>query len=76
MTVIGAHTPKCPGEPNPYYLWTTRMNRLGVMQSIVDRRIAVDHLISHVVRASDAPFIYERLLKRDRSIVGAVIDWR
>lgn len=76
LTVIGAHQPKCPVEPNAYYLWTQSQNRLGTMTAMLDGRLNVEHLISHRIKPAEAPAIYERLRKKDRSIVGVVIDWR
>lgn len=76
LTVIGAHQPKCPIEPNVYYPWTQNENRLGSMKAMLDNRLNVDHLISHRIKPTEAPAIYERLRQKDRSIVGVVIDWR
>lgn len=75
LSLIGAHQPKCPTEANPYYLWTQPMNRMATMESIRDGRLKVEHLISHRIKPADAPAIYERLLKKDRSLVGVLIDW-
>jgi len=76
LTVLGAHAPKCPKEPNPYYLWTQLENRQAFMQAVCDGKLNVDHLVSHVVKPAEAPALYERLRAKDRSIVGMEIDWR
>jgi threonine dehydrogenase-like Zn-dependent dehydrogenase len=76
LTVIGAHQPKVPLASNDYYPFTQSSNRLATMKAMADGRLRVDHLLSHTIRPEDAPAIYARLMKKDRSIVGAVIDWR
>jgi 2-desacetyl-2-hydroxyethyl bacteriochlorophyllide A dehydrogenase len=75
LSIIGAHQPKSPREPNPYYPWTQSMNRLATMEMIRDGRLKVDHLISHRIKPADATAVYERLVQRDRSFVGVLIDW-
>jgi 2-desacetyl-2-hydroxyethyl bacteriochlorophyllide A dehydrogenase len=75
LSLIGAHQPKCPTEPNLYYPWTQPMNRMATMESIRAGRLKVEHLISHRIKPADAPAIYERLMKKDRSLVGVLIDW-
>lgn len=76
LSIIGAHQPKCPTSPNPYHPWTQAGNRLAAMRAIRDGRLHTDHLVSHRVPAEAAIGLYERLLAGDRTIVGALIDWR
>jgi threonine dehydrogenase-like Zn-dependent dehydrogenase len=76
LTVLGAHQPKSPTEPNAYFPWTQHGNRTAAMKGMLDGWLRVDHLISHRIAPTDAPDIYERLRQRDPSIVGVLIDWR
>lgn len=76
LSVIAAHQPKCPMERNGYYPWTQIENRLAFMQAVVDEKLKVEHLVSHLVKPAEAPALYERLRAKDRSIVGMEIDWR
>jgi threonine dehydrogenase-like Zn-dependent dehydrogenase len=76
LTVIGAHQPKVPLAPNAFYPFTQSSNRVACMKAMAAGRLRVDHLLSHTIRVEEAPAIYQRLRAKDRSIIGAVIDWR
>jgi threonine dehydrogenase-like Zn-dependent dehydrogenase len=75
ITMLGAHQPKVPVEPNPYHPYTQAQNRSATLHAIRDGRLKVDHLMTHRVKPADAPALYERLRQKDRSIVGAFINW-
>lgn len=75
LTIMGAHQPKCPVEENPYHLWTSPRNRTATMEDILEGRLEVDHLISHRVSPDEGPAIYDRLLQKDRSLVGVALSW-
>ncbi|MBA2481307.1 MAG: zinc-binding alcohol dehydrogenase [Planctomycetes bacterium] len=76
LTITGAHQPKCPAVANAYHPWTQLGNRLAAMRAMRDGTLTVDALISHRERPADAPALYDRLIAGDRTIVGALIDWR
>lgn len=76
LTIIGAHQPKCPVEPNPYYPWTQAGNRMAAIEDIRDGRLHVAHLISHRVSPAEAPGVYGELREQARDYTGVLIDWR
>lgn len=47
-----------------------------VAQDIAGGRLKVREAISHVIKAEQAPAIYQRLIDRDPSVISAVIDWQ
>lgn len=76
LTLLGAHQPKCPNDPNPYYLWTQAGNRTAALSALHAGRLKAGHLISHRASPEEAPALYERLRRKDRSIRGLLLDWR
>jgi threonine dehydrogenase-like Zn-dependent dehydrogenase len=74
LTVIGAHQPKCPPVPVPYYPYSQFENRARGLEWMARGILKTDELITHRVPAAEAPAFYARLAG-DRSILGAVIDW-
>jgi len=75
ITMLGAHQPKVPIDANPYHPYTQAQNRSATLNAIRDGRIQVEHLMTHRVKPADAPALYQRLREKDRSIVGAFINW-
>lgn len=47
-----------------------------VALDLAEGRLKVREAISHVVKAQEAPAMYQRLIQRDPEVVSAVIDWQ
>ncbi len=76
LTVIGAHQPKCPPAPVPYYPYSQRQNRRLGLAMMLKGTLRAEELITHRVPWWEAPSLYERLEKGDRTVLGAVLEWR
>jgi len=74
LTVMGAHQPKCPPVPVPYYPYSQFENRARGLEWMARGVLKTDKLITHRVPAAEAPAFYARLAA-DRSVLGVVIDW-
>ena len=75
LTVIGAHQPKCPPTRVPYYPHSQQDNRVWALDCLDSKRIDASGLLTHLVPWEETPEFY-RTLEVDRTVLGAVIDWR
>ena len=74
LAIVGAR--RCDmAVPTPYDKWTV-MRYMQEFQNFIEAgKLQIDPLISHLAKPEQAPEIYEKLLKRDESVVGVVFDW-
>ncbi|MGH2353816.1 MAG: zinc-dependent alcohol dehydrogenase [Chloroflexota bacterium] len=75
LTIIGAFQPLAPTLPHPALPWTQAANRKAVLDLIATGRLRVDHLISHVSPASEAPALFELMGSGHRGWLGVIFQW-
>lgn len=75
LTIVGVHQPKAPVAYHPINPWTQSANRRSVLELIQSGRLRVDHLISHVSPADDAPALYELMASGPRGWLATVFRW-
>jgi len=74
LRLVGAYQPRCPDEPNAFYPWSKRINRLMILEWIGKGQLDVDELLSIKSPPADVQNLYEQLLKQDEAVAGG-IDW-
>ncbi|MAG37530.1 MAG: hypothetical protein CL878_14940 [Dehalococcoidia bacterium] len=75
LTIIGAWQPRSPLLPHHTFPWTQSRNRLGILELIAAGRLKVDHLITDVAPAADAPAAFERMAHGPAEWLGVILDW-
>ncbi len=75
LTIIGAHQPKCPPDPVPYYPYSQRQNRRLGLAMMAKGTLHAAELITHRTPWREAGDLYVRLEQGDRTVLGAVLDW-
>ena len=75
LTIIGAHQPKCPPEPVPYYPYSQMQNRRLGLAMMAGGALKVAGLITHRTPWTEAPALYATLEKGNSAVLGAVLDW-
>jgi threonine dehydrogenase-like Zn-dependent dehydrogenase len=61
--------------PHVYWRWSRRRNRLACLRLMAAGQLRLDHLLTHVVPASDAPRIYDMMLNEKTGWLGMVFKW-
>ena len=75
LSIIGAHGDMTAPYDNDFYPWTRPITNGISMQYIQQKRLNLQHLISHVFSPMEAPKVYEALQKERSSYVGVIFDW-
>ncbi|HEV2125416.1 MAG TPA: zinc-binding alcohol dehydrogenase, partial [Chloroflexota bacterium] len=75
LTIIGVHQPKAPTLFHPTNPWTQAANRRSILELIAAQRLRVDHLISHVAPADEAPALYELMGSGPRGWLATIFRW-
>lgn len=75
FTIIGAHNGSHPEFETPDNPWTKRRDVELFFELLADGDIAVDRLISHRERYTEAPRLYKMLLEDRSGAMGVVLDW-
>jgi 2-desacetyl-2-hydroxyethyl bacteriochlorophyllide A dehydrogenase len=73
--VIGTHFGSHPQCETPYNPWTQARNRELFFDLILEKKIGVKHLISHVYSWKDAPDVYQNLLRDRSDAMGVLLKW-
>lgn len=73
LDIHGAHGNKS-GDPISLP-WVSRRNVQMTFELMKQKRIKVEHLISHRYRPEEAPEVYRRLLQDRSYSMGVVFDW-
>jgi len=60
--------------PLPYVRWTEQRNFQAVLESLRDRRLVVDDLITHRFALEQAPCAYEKI-SSDGSVLGVILQY-
>jgi 2-desacetyl-2-hydroxyethyl bacteriochlorophyllide A dehydrogenase len=75
ITIVGAHDSLPPAEDNAWYPWTHRRMAELFFDLLLQGRMNVRELTSHVVSPTDAPDVYRGLVERRGDYLGVVFDW-
>lgn len=75
ITIIGAHDGNPPAEGNEWYPWSHRRMAEVFFDLLLQGRMNVRDLTSHVVSPLDAPEAYRGLVERRGEHLGVVFDW-
>ncbi|HND62732.1 MAG TPA: zinc-binding alcohol dehydrogenase [Opitutaceae bacterium] len=62
-------------EPHVYWRWTRARNRRACLRLMAEGRLRLDHLLTHVRPAADAPGIYDQILRGSEGWLGVVFTW-
>lgn len=75
LTIVGAHERTTPQTENMASRWTQQGNFELILRLMAAGDLHVEPLLSHVLPASDAPQVYERLRTQPEDLLGVVFDW-
>ena len=75
LDILGNYSLDYPAEPYHRFLWTRPANRDYVFDLIARSELDVDHLVSHDVPYTEAPWIYEMIARGPEGWLGVVFDW-
>jgi 2-desacetyl-2-hydroxyethyl bacteriochlorophyllide A dehydrogenase len=76
VTVVGAHAATAAAVANAYYPWTTSNNTLAAWSLVADKRLQLDGLVSHKLKASENLDLFDRLARQREHYLGVVLDWQ
>ena len=74
-TIIGAHNMSHPPLATPDYPWTMHRHAELFFDLVAEGALSVDLLISHRERYTEAPRLYNMLLRDRSTAMGIVLDW-
>ena len=75
LTLTGTFQPSVPTEATPRTPWTQQGNRKIYLDMLREGNVRTDHLITHKVKPTDAPDIYDMLRKGGQESLGILFDW-
>jgi polar amino acid transport system substrate-binding protein len=61
--------------PVGYVRWTEKRNMSSFVDLLEKKKIAVDDLITHVIKLEDAPDAYDMIMKRSEYYAGILIEY-
>jgi len=73
--IIGAHNSSHPPTATPQNPWTQKRHAELFFELLKEGRVDVDSLISHKESYSEAPKLYDMLLKDRTQAMGVVLTW-
>jgi threonine dehydrogenase-like Zn-dependent dehydrogenase len=62
-------------QTHAYWPWTRQRNRRACLRLLSEGQLRFDHLITHVVPYTDAPEIFEMMLRGSENWLGVVFKW-
>lgn len=62
-------------QAHAYWPWTRQRNRRACLRLLSEGQLRLDHLITHVVPYTDAPEIFEMMLRGSDNWLGVVFKW-
>ena len=74
-TIIGAHNMSHPPLATPDYPWTMHRHAELFFDLVAEGELDIDPLISHRERYTEAPRLYDMLLRDRSAAMGVVLDW-
>jgi 2-desacetyl-2-hydroxyethyl bacteriochlorophyllide A dehydrogenase len=75
FTIIGAHNGSHPAHETPNNPWTQHRHAELFFDLVLSGELAMDPLISHRERYTEAPHLYQALLQDRTPIMGVVLHW-
>lgn len=63
-------------EGHVYWTWTRGRNRRACLRLMASGDLRLKHLLTHVVPASQAPAVYQQVLRGSAGWTGIVFTWR
>ena len=75
LAIIGAFQPRAPLMPHHTFSWTQRRNRLSFLELVAAERVQVDHLVTHVAPAAEAPALYGTMAQNPSGWLGVILAW-
>jgi len=75
ITVLGAHQPKTPDQPNIYYPWTKERDRTFILQLMAQGKLPIKDLITHTAKPESCQEIYTMLADTPQEALGVVFEW-
>jgi threonine dehydrogenase-like Zn-dependent dehydrogenase len=75
ISIIGAHNMSHPRHATPQNPWTNHRHAEMFFDLVADGEVQIEPLISHRVRWSEAPKVYEMLISDRSQAMGVVLDW-
>ncbi len=76
IRMVGALEWTYPADPTEGAHFSIRQNYEQILRWIMDERLSVEPLISHVLAPSDCQRAYDGLLNHKDEYLGAIFDWR
>jgi L-iditol 2-dehydrogenase len=61
--------------PHAYWPWTRQRNRRAFLRMLASGQLQLGHLLTHVVPASEAPGVYDLILRGSTGWLGVVFRW-
>jgi threonine dehydrogenase-like Zn-dependent dehydrogenase len=62
-------------QPHAYWPWSRQRNRRAFLRLLSTGQLQFPHLITHVLPATEAPAMYERMLRDSKGWLGVVFTW-
>ncbi len=62
-------------HPHVYWRWTRQRNRRAFLRLLASGQLQLGHLLTHVVPATEAPAIYQMVLRGSEGWLGVVFKW-
>jgi len=75
LSIVGTYEADMD-EPSVYWPWSRVRNRRAVQRLLVEGRLHLDHLITHVVPAGEAEAMFAAMREPATDWMGVVFDWR
>lgn len=76
LVLLSAHQPKCPTVWTPGFPWTQGYNRAQSLRMMLDGRLKVRPLITHILPFSEAARAYHLLRADPDHALGVLLDFR
>lgn len=76
LTVVGAHESTRPKLDSAPGWWTHRADEQTALKVLAAERLVVDPITTHRFAWQDAAEAYDKLVRWDPEMLGAVLDWR
>jgi len=62
-------------QPHVYWRWTRQRNRRAFLRLLASGQLQLGHLLTHVVPATEAPAIYDMVLRGSTGWLGIAFKW-
>ncbi len=62
--------------PHAYWRWTRQRNRRACLRLMAEKQLSLDHLLTHLLPAEEAPAMYQHMLSASAGWLGIVFRWK